>query len=56
MTRLGLVDYGMGNLHSVQRAFERLGAEVVPVSGEAAMEGCAALVLGRGLLSVLVQG
>ncbi len=45
MTRLGLVDYGMGNLHSVQRAFERLGAEVVPVRGAAAMEGCAALVL-----------
>jgi glutamine amidotransferase len=45
MTRLGLVDYGMGNLHSVQRAFERLGAEVVPVQGGAAMEPCAALVL-----------
>ena len=45
MTRLGLVDYGMGNLHSVRRAFERLGADVVPVEGAAAMEGCAALVL-----------
>ncbi|MEB3257059.1 MAG: imidazole glycerol phosphate synthase subunit HisH [Cyanobacteriota bacterium] len=45
MTRLGLVDYGMGNLHSVQRAFERLGAEVVPVQGASAMEGCTALVL-----------
>ncbi len=45
MTRLGLVDYGMGNLHSVQRAFERLGAEVVAVRGAAAMEDCAALVL-----------
>ena len=45
MTRLGLVDYGMGNLHSVQRAFERLGAEVLPVEGAAAMESCAALVL-----------
>ncbi|MBM5817324.1 MAG: imidazole glycerol phosphate synthase subunit HisH [Cyanobacteria bacterium K_Offshore_surface_m2_239] len=45
MTRLGLVDYGMGNLHSVQRAFERLGAEVAPVRGAAAMEDCAALVL-----------
>lgn len=45
MTRLGLVDYGMGNLHSVRRAFERLGAEVVAVQGAAAMEGCAALVL-----------
>jgi len=45
MTRLGLVDYGMGNLHSVQRAFERLGAEVVPVQGASSMEGCTALVL-----------
>ena len=34
MTRLGLIDYGMGNLHSVQRAFERLGASVVPVRGD----------------------
>lgn len=45
MTRLGLIDYGMGNLHSVQRAFERLGADVVPVAGGAAMAGCDALVL-----------
>lgn len=45
LIRLGLVDYGMGNLHSVQRSFERLGAEVVPVGGGAAMEGCTALVL-----------
>ena len=45
MSRIGLIDYGMGNLHSVQRAFERLGAEVVPVQSEAAIEGCTALVL-----------
>jgi glutamine amidotransferase len=45
MTRLGLIDYGMGNLHSVQRAFERLGASVEPVTTAAAMEGCDALVL-----------
>ena len=31
MTRIGLIDYGMGNLHSVQRGFERLGAVVEPV-------------------------
>lgn len=42
---IGLVDYGMGNLHSVQRAFERLGAAVVPVTTAAAMESCQALVL-----------
>jgi glutamine amidotransferase len=45
MSRLGLIDYGMGNLHSVQRCFERLGAAVVPVTDSTAMEGCDALVL-----------
>ena len=49
MTRLGLIDYGMGNLHSVQRAFERLGAEVLPLAGGSAREdtlaSCDALVL-----------
>ena len=43
--RIGLIDYGMGNLHSVQRAFERLDACVVPVTDAAAMEGCDGLVL-----------
>jgi len=45
MSRIGLIDYGMGNLHSVQRAFERLGAEILPVHGADAMESCDALVL-----------
>jgi glutamine amidotransferase len=45
MTRLGLIDYGMGNLHSVQRALERLGAEVQPVQNAAAIAPCDALVL-----------
>ena len=42
---LGLIDYGMGNLHSVQRAFERLGASVVPVQKPEAIAQCRALVL-----------
>lgn len=45
MTRLGLVDYGMGNLHSVQRGFERLGADVRPIRDSTAMADCDALVL-----------
>ncbi|MEB3326649.1 MAG: imidazole glycerol phosphate synthase subunit HisH [Synechococcus sp.] len=45
MTRLGLIDYGMGNLHSVQRCFERLGASVQPVHETGAIESCTALVL-----------
>jgi glutamine amidotransferase len=45
MSHIGLIDYGMGNLHSVQRGFERLGAQVQPVQGAADMAGCDALVL-----------
>lgn len=45
MTQIGLIDYGMGNLHSVQRALERLGAVVVPVTDAPTMDGCQALVL-----------
>ena len=42
---IGLIDYGMGNLHSVQRAFERLGVTVLAVGDEAAMDRCDAMVL-----------
>ena len=51
MTRLGLIDYGMGNLHSVQRAFERLGVTVEPVVEQgdggsgAELPHCDALIL-----------
>jgi glutamine amidotransferase len=45
MSRIGLIDYGMGNLHSVQRGFERLGATILPVHDAAAMAACDALVL-----------
>ena len=39
MTRIGLIDYGMGNLHSVQLAFERLGCSIQAVTSANAMEG-----------------
>jgi glutamine amidotransferase len=45
MTRIGLIDYGMGNLHSVERAFERLGAELEAVHDAAGLEACEAVVL-----------
>ena len=38
MSQLGLIDYGMGNLHSVQRAFERLGTDVKAVHTGADMD------------------
>ena len=42
---LGLVDYGSGNLRSVQRAIEHAGGECIHVQREADTTGCAALVV-----------
>jgi len=42
---LGLVDYGSGNLRSVQRAIEHAGAQCIHVLKEADTSGCSALVV-----------
>ncbi len=40
-----IVDYGMGNLRSVQKAFERLGVEATIADTPAALRGAEAMVL-----------
>jgi glutamine amidotransferase len=40
-----IVDYGMGNLRSVQKAFEKIGAEAAIVTRPADVEGAQKLVL-----------
>ena len=45
ISQLGLIDYGMGNLHSVQQAFKRLKAPIKTVKTHTDLEGCKALVL-----------
>jgi len=42
---LGLVDYGSGNLRSVQRAIEHSGADCIHVLNAADTVGCSALVV-----------
>ncbi len=43
--RLGLIDYGMGNLHSVQHAFQRLDRSLTIVRSPEDIYLCEALVL-----------
>ena len=43
--RLGLIDYGMGNLQSVQRAFKRLGKSIKSVRVPSDLDDCDALIL-----------
>ena len=42
---LGLIDYGMGNLHSVEKAFERLGRRCNKVQHPADLKAIDALIL-----------
>ena len=56
MSTIGLIDYGMGNLHSVQRAFERLGCRIQAVTATEQIQGCDALVLpGVGAFDPAMQ-
>ncbi len=43
--QLGLIDYGMGNLHSVQQAFRKLGQPLKLITSPNDIEGCNALIL-----------
>jgi len=43
--RVAVVDYGSGNLRSVEKALQHAGAEVVHAESPAAMESCAGVVL-----------
>ncbi|WP_186492315.1 imidazole glycerol phosphate synthase subunit HisH [Synechococcus sp. BIOS-U3-1] len=43
--KIGLIDYGMGNLHSVQTSFKRLGQPLVQVRKPEDLEPCDALIL-----------
>ena len=42
---IGLIDYGMGNLFSVQTCFERLGSSLKSVQHPEDIDGCQALIL-----------
>jgi len=42
---IAIIDYGMGNLRSVQKAFEKVGAEAVVTADRAEVESASALVL-----------
>jgi glutamine amidotransferase len=59
---IGIVNYGMGNLRSVEKAFEAVGARVVLSSDEAELAECHALVLpgvgafGDGMAGLRARG
>ncbi len=49
---IAIIDYGMGNIHSVKKAFESLGAETAVVSKPKDLKNCQKIVLpGVGAFS-----
>ncbi len=45
MAKIGLIDYGMGNLFSVQQAFKRVNQPLEIISDIKRLKGCDALIL-----------
>ncbi len=57
MKRVGIIDYGLGNIHSVQNAFRRIGAEPTVVCDAAGVEEAHHLVLpGVGAFAEGMRG
>ena len=45
--KIGVIDYGMGNLFSVEQALKRLDCEVIVTSDQAELEAADALCITR---------
>ena len=49
MSKIGLIDYGMGNIHSVKKAIENLEEEVLLIKSKLQISSCKALIIpGQG--------
>lgn len=59
---IAILDYGLGNLRSVQKAFENIGVEAKVVSCSSGLESAAKIVIpgvgafGKGMNNILRQG
>tara|TARA_Y100001933_G_scaffold214928_1_gene221202 strand:+ start:70 stop:687 length:618 start_codon:yes stop_codon:yes gene_type:complete len=54
--KIGLIDYGMGNIHSVQNAIETLQEEVLLIKNKNQINQCKALVIpGQGAFDPAVE-
>ena len=54
--KIGLIDYGMGNLHSVQTAFNRINVSLEIIRSPNEIETCNALILpGVGAFDPAVE-
>ena len=56
MSKIGLIDYGMGNIHSVRKAIETLQEEVLLIKDKNQINQCKALVIpGQGSFDPAIE-
>jgi len=56
VSKIGLIDYGMGNIHSVKKAFENLEEEVLLIKSKLQISSCKALIIpGQGAFDPAIE-
>ena len=56
MSKIGLIDYGMGNIHSVKKAIENLGEDVLLIKNKLQISSCKALIIpGQGSFDPAIE-
>ena len=56
MNKIGLIDYGMGNIHSVKKAIENLEEEVLLIKNKFQISSCKALIIpGQGAFDPAIE-
>ena len=56
MSKIGLIDYGMGNIHSVKKAIENLEEEVLLIKSKLQISSCKALIIpGQGAFDPAIE-
>ena len=56
MNKIGLIDYGMGNIHSVKKAIENLEEEVLLIKSKLQISSCKALIIpGQGAFDPAIE-
>ena len=56
MSKIGLIDYGMGNIHSVKKAIENLDEEVLLIQNKFQISSCKALIIpGQGAFDPAIK-
>ena len=56
MSKIGLIDYGMGNIHSVKKAIENLGEEVLLINNKFQISTCKGLIIpGQGAFDPAIE-